>query len=106
MAIVISKDNTPITFEKAGQGPVVILVAAALSDRSDTRKLAAILAEHFTVINYDRRGRGESGDTRLCATVGGASQENASGAKEETGGWALRGSNPRPSRCKRDALAN
>lgn len=62
MAIVISKDNTPIAFEKAGQGPLVILVAAALSDRSDTRKLAAILAKHFTVINYDRRGRGESGD--------------------------------------------
>jgi pimeloyl-ACP methyl ester carboxylesterase len=62
MAKVISKDSTPIAFEKAGQGPVVILVAAALSDRSDTKKLAALLAEHFTVINYDRRGRGESGD--------------------------------------------
>src|SRR5574339_970981 len=62
MATVISKDSTPIAFEKAGQGPLVILVAAALSDRTDTRKLAALLAEHFTVINYDRRGRVESGD--------------------------------------------
>lgn len=62
MSIVVSKDNTTISFDKSGQGPVVILVAGALSDRSDTTKLAGLLAENFTVINYDRRGRGESGD--------------------------------------------
>jgi pimeloyl-ACP methyl ester carboxylesterase len=60
---VTSRDGTTIAFGRQGDGPPVILVAAALSDRSDTARLAALLAEHFTVINYDRRGRGESGNT-------------------------------------------
>ncbi len=60
---VTSRDGTPIALEQSGSGPAVILVGSALSDRSDTRRLAALLAPHFTVINYDRRGRGESGDT-------------------------------------------
>ena len=64
MKKVISKDGTTIAFDQSGKGPVVILVAAALSDRSGTTQLAALLAQHFTFINYDRRGRGESGDTK------------------------------------------
>lgn len=60
---VTSRDGTTIAFERTGDGPPVVLVAGALSDRSDTSKLAALLAPHFTVINYDRRGRGASGDT-------------------------------------------
>ena len=60
---VTSQDGTTIAFDKIGSGPPVILVASALSDRSDTRRLAQLLAERFTVINYDRRGRGASGDT-------------------------------------------
>lgn len=60
---VASKDGTVIAFEQSGQGPTVILVAAALSDRSDATRLEEALADNFTVINYDRRGRGESGDT-------------------------------------------
>lgn len=64
---VTSRDGTPIAFEQAGHGPAVILVASALSDRSDTRKLAALLAAQFTVVNYDRRGRGASGDTHPYA---------------------------------------
>jgi pimeloyl-ACP methyl ester carboxylesterase len=67
MRKVISKDGTPIAFDQSGQGPAVILAASALSDRSDTVKLAKMLAEHFTVINYDRRGRGDSGDTKPYA---------------------------------------
>ncbi|WP_431997394.1 alpha/beta fold hydrolase [Streptomyces fungicidicus] len=61
-ARVVSADGTEIAFEQSGSGPVVILVASALADRSDTAKLAALLSERFTVINYDRRGRGASGD--------------------------------------------
>jgi pimeloyl-ACP methyl ester carboxylesterase len=60
---VVSKDGTAIAYERSGNGPAVILVASALADRSAAAQLAALLAEHFTVINYDRRGRGESGDT-------------------------------------------
>jgi pimeloyl-ACP methyl ester carboxylesterase len=67
MKKTLSKDSTEIAFEQSGQEPAVILVASALSDRSDTVKLAALLAEHFTVINYDRRGRGASGDTKPYA---------------------------------------
>ncbi|MGH8827790.1 MAG: alpha/beta fold hydrolase [Jiangellaceae bacterium] len=52
-----------MAFERAGSGPAVIVVASALSTRSDAKRLAALLAADFTVINYDRRGRGESGDT-------------------------------------------
>jgi pimeloyl-ACP methyl ester carboxylesterase len=59
---VTSKDGTTIAFEQSGNGPAVILVASSLADRSDTKRLAA-LAPQFTVINYDRRGRGKSGDT-------------------------------------------
>jgi pimeloyl-ACP methyl ester carboxylesterase len=62
-ARVASADGTEIAFEQSGSGPAVVLVASALADRSDTTKLAALLAQHFTVINYDRRGRGASGDT-------------------------------------------
>lgn len=61
---VTSKDGTIIAYEQTGSGAVVILVAAALADRGGTKRLAKHLSEHFTVINYDRRGRGESGDTQ------------------------------------------
>lgn len=60
---VISQDGTAIAFDQSGQGPVVILVVGALGDRSANEPLAALLAPHFTVLNYDRRGRGESSDT-------------------------------------------
>jgi pimeloyl-ACP methyl ester carboxylesterase len=60
---VTSKDGTTIEYEKTGKGPVVILVAAALADRGGTKRFAKLLSEHYTVINYDRRGRGKSGDT-------------------------------------------
>ncbi|HZN64908.1 MAG TPA: alpha/beta hydrolase [Tepidisphaeraceae bacterium] len=61
---VKSKDGTPIAFERSGKGPVLILVSGALSDRRSGTGLAAQLAPHFSVINYDRRGRGSSGDTQ------------------------------------------
>jgi pimeloyl-ACP methyl ester carboxylesterase len=60
---VISKDGTPIAFDQSGDGPPVILVSGGSVDRSSNAPLAAQLAQHFTVFNYDRRGRGPSGDT-------------------------------------------
>ncbi|QNE79678.1 alpha/beta fold hydrolase (plasmid) [Streptomyces finlayi] len=66
-ARVVSADGTEIAFEQSGSGPAVVLVASALADRSDTTKLAALLAQHFTVVNYDRRGRGASGDANAYA---------------------------------------
>jgi pimeloyl-ACP methyl ester carboxylesterase len=66
---VTSNDGTPIAFDKAGRGPALIIVGGALSDRTmngDTTLVAA-LKDHFTVITYDRRGRGESGDVQPYA---------------------------------------
>ena len=60
---VISKDGTPIAFDQSGHGPTLILVTGATGTRSATASLAASLSPHFTVLSYDRRGRGDSGDT-------------------------------------------
>jgi pimeloyl-ACP methyl ester carboxylesterase len=67
---VTSKDGTSIAYERSGRGPAVILVGGGLVDpvtgragRWENVPLATELAQHFTVWNYDRRGRGDSGDT-------------------------------------------
>ena len=63
MDTVTSKDGTTIAFDRLGDGPAVILVSGGSVDRSSNAGLAAVLASDFTVFNYDRRGRGPSGDT-------------------------------------------
>ena len=63
MPKVPSRDGTPIAFDRSGDGAPVILVFGAFNDRAAGAPLAASLASRFTVLNYDRRGRGESGDT-------------------------------------------
>jgi hypothetical protein len=67
---VTSKDGTSIAYERQGGGPAVVLVGGALVDpatgragRWENAPLATALAARFTVYNYDRRGRAESGDT-------------------------------------------
>ena len=60
---VTSKDGTQIDVERSGGGPPVVLVSGGSVDRTSNAGLAEHLAEHFTVLNYDRRGRGSSGDT-------------------------------------------
>jgi pimeloyl-ACP methyl ester carboxylesterase len=69
MSKVISADGTSIAYTRAGQGPAVILVDGAMSYRGQSinTDLATALAASFTVYTYDRRGRGESGDTRPFA---------------------------------------
>jgi pimeloyl-ACP methyl ester carboxylesterase len=64
---VTSKDGTSIGFEQTGSGPVLVLVSAALADRDGARPLARQLSSSFTVINYDRRGRGKSANTEPYA---------------------------------------
>jgi pimeloyl-ACP methyl ester carboxylesterase len=67
---VISKDGTLIAFDRSGEGPAVMLVGGAFQYRAidqPTAQLAALLTQHFTVFHYDRRGRGESGDTQPYA---------------------------------------
>ena len=62
---VFSKDGTAIAFDRIGNGPPVILIDGALCYRGvgQSGQLAELLAQHFTVFTYDRRGRGASGDT-------------------------------------------
>jgi pimeloyl-ACP methyl ester carboxylesterase len=65
MPTVTSKDGTKIAYDAEGHGPALILVDGALCyrDFGPARPLAKLLTPHFTVYTYDRRGRGESGNT-------------------------------------------
>src|SRR4051794_6315211 len=71
MPTVTSADGTSIAYEVAGAGPAVILVDGAMCHRSGgpMRPLAALLRSRFTVYAYDRRGRGDSGDTAPYAVA-------------------------------------
>ena len=66
-----SADGTRIAFERTGSGPVVVLVDGALCSRAfgPGRDVAKAIADRYTVIVYDRRGRGESGDTQPYAVA-------------------------------------
>jgi pimeloyl-ACP methyl ester carboxylesterase len=88
MGKVISKDGTAITFDKSGEGSPLILVSGAFTVRLQPTlvQLAALLAPHFTIFNYDRRGRGESGDTPPYAVE--REVEDLAALIKEAGGWA------------------
>jgi pimeloyl-ACP methyl ester carboxylesterase len=65
MNIARSIDGTAIAYQTRGDGPPLILVDGALCYRGmgPSRAFADALAAHFTIVTYDRRGRGESTDT-------------------------------------------
>ena len=65
-ASVVSRDGTRITYDCVGSGPPLILVSGALGLRKSSfvQPWVKALAQHFTVYNYDRRGRGDSGDAK------------------------------------------
>jgi pimeloyl-ACP methyl ester carboxylesterase len=72
MKTVVSKDGTTIAYEQSGRGPVIIIVAGAIQYRAFDQglaQLAELLSLQFTVINYDRRGRGESTDNQPYAVA-------------------------------------
>jgi pimeloyl-ACP methyl ester carboxylesterase len=66
---VTSKDGTKIVYDRIGSGPAVILVSGATATRSSGDGLAQLLAPNFTIYNYDRRGRGDSLDTKPYAVA-------------------------------------
>ncbi|MBS1911338.1 MAG: alpha/beta hydrolase [Bacteroidetes bacterium] len=69
MNTVASKDGTRIAYDRSGSGPAVIMVGGAMSFRAfpGFGLMHDLLAANFTAINYDRRGRGDSGDTKPYA---------------------------------------
>jgi pimeloyl-ACP methyl ester carboxylesterase len=67
MAYLTSSDGTSIAYQRDGSGPAVVLIGGGLDDGSENAPLARELAKHFTVYNFARRGRGQSGDTRPYA---------------------------------------
>jgi len=89
MKKITSRDGTEIAYDQRGQGPAVILVDGALCYRSfgPMPGLAELLAPYFTVYNYDRRGRGESGDTQPYALT--REIEDLEALINEAGGSAL-----------------
>jgi len=64
MEFVKSPDGTRIAWTSGGNGPALVVVNGALADHTTTEALRHWLEPHFTVVGYDRRARGESGDTR------------------------------------------
>jgi pimeloyl-ACP methyl ester carboxylesterase len=86
---VRSQDGTSIAFERAGAGPPVILVDAALGFRGfgPMAELAGLLTGDFTVVTYDRRGRGESTDTQPYAVD--REVEDLAALIDEAGGSAF-----------------
>ena len=90
MQTVTSQDGTTIAFDKAGSGPAVILVNGATAYRASDpfmAHLAELLGNYFTVYNYDRRGRGDSGDTRPFAKE--REMEDLQALVEGAGGKAM-----------------
>ena len=63
MQTVTSRDGTRIAYERHGSGPGVVFAPGVFNDHTRCADLASELATDHTVILYDRRGRGESGDT-------------------------------------------
>jgi pimeloyl-ACP methyl ester carboxylesterase len=99
MSTVTSADGTVIDYDRYGAGPAVIFIGGAAAhraiDAATTQTARRLAAEGFTTIDYDRRGRGRSGDTQpgalarevedvaaLIKVVGGAAAlySNSSGA--------------------------
>jgi alpha-beta hydrolase superfamily lysophospholipase len=86
---VSSADGTTIVFDRSGAGPVIILVHGAFTGRAHPilSDVAAALAPWFTVFNYDRRGRGGSGDTQPYAVE--REVEDLDALIEEAGGSVM-----------------
>lgn len=87
MGKVISRDGTHIDFDRSGEGPPLILTLGAFNDRTTGAPLASLLKSEFTVVNYDRRGRGRSGDTAPYAIE--REIEDLDALIEEVGGSAF-----------------
>jgi pimeloyl-ACP methyl ester carboxylesterase len=64
---VLSNDGTRIAYDRSGEGPPLLVIGGLLCDRQRTRPLAEAFSRFATVVNVDRRGRGDSGSTAAYA---------------------------------------
>jgi pimeloyl-ACP methyl ester carboxylesterase len=71
MSTVTSADGTVIDYDRYGDGPAIIFIGGAATyraiDAATTQTARRLAARGFTTIDYDRRGRGRSGDTQPWA---------------------------------------
>jgi pimeloyl-ACP methyl ester carboxylesterase len=120
METVTSQDGTRIAYDRAGSGPALILVGGATALRRYMGDFVTALAPHFTVFNYDRRGRGDSGDTQpyaverevedIAALAAVGSANGAGGGRAYLFGWssgavlALEAASRLPGRIRKLAL--
>lgn len=88
MNTVQSKDGTAIAFSRCGKGPALVLVDGALCHRKfgPMAEIAKLLTPHFTVFTFDRRGRGDSTDTKPYSVE--REVEDIAALIEEAGGGA------------------
>ena len=61
-----SKDGTTLAYDVYGSGPALVFITGAICSRNfgPVLKDAKEFAKEFTVYNFDRRGRGDSTDTK------------------------------------------
>lgn len=97
---VTSADGTAIAYDVTGTGPAVVVVEGALCQRTmgTARAVARLLSEHYAVVAYDRRGRGESGPGSLPYAVQREVEDlvarGAAGGHPRAEGRAVRGKSP------------
>ncbi|MHC5261229.1 alpha/beta fold hydrolase [Streptomyces sp. UC4497] len=87
MRKVVSRDGTTIAYEKAGQGPPIVLLNGSFRDHTIFDALVPELTAHCTTYVYDRRGRGESGDSPHYAVA--REVEDLEAVIQEAGGSAV-----------------
>ncbi|TCO47904.1 pimeloyl-ACP methyl ester carboxylesterase [Kribbella antiqua] len=70
MSTVTSADGTTIAFDAVGEGQPLIMIDGATAHRAvnpSNAEVAKLLSDEFRTYVYDRRGRGESTDTKPYA---------------------------------------
>src|SRR5258708_33514119 len=93
-----SADGTTTAYERSGEGPPLILVGGALNSRHSAAPFVPLLEPRFSVIRFDRRGRGDSGDTPPYAAA--REVEDLNALIDAAGGAALVcGHSPRAARA-------
>ncbi len=87
MRKAVSRDGTTIAFESTGDGPPIVLLNGAFRDHTIFDQLVPELAPHCATYVYDRRGRGESGDSPAYAVA--REIEDLEAVIHEAGGQAV-----------------